>query len=144
MNTQPRSHIDIILKLMNEDPMIGGATTNLTGASYAQNAQDVYQELGSNDLAGFKSSNVQINELPVNETYTEKEVKIAKRFIHLLGDKERARRLLDKVIAADEMIGIEDSAVADQNNIEKIASLIPSEVDHPTDYSPAFNPSSYR
>lgn len=141
MDTVSKSQINHILRLMMEDPMIGGATTNLTGAAYAQNAQDVYQDLGQSELEGFRDSDQPIQELPVNETYTDKEVKMAKRFIHLLGGRERARKLLDKVISADEMIGVRDDGANDRRSIETIASLIPSEVDYPTDYSPSFNPS---
>jgi hypothetical protein len=126
---------------MNEDPMSGGSTENLTGATQAQDAQNIYQDLGTNYLPGIKQSG-RLDTLSVNETFTEKEVKIAKKFISLVGGQERAATLLDKVIAADQMIGVESEEELDRQNIEKIAEIMPTEVDYPTDYSSAFNPSS--
>ena len=145
MNVVSNNSIKQILRLMTEDQTIGGSTSNLSGAKYAQDAQSAYQDMGHNTLNGFNSEENQFEDLSVGEKYTEREVKIAKRFIALSGGSERARDLLEKTIQADQLLGISDSEEQqDRNDIEQIASVIPDQADFPTDYSSRFNPSSNR
>lgn len=145
MSTVSNKSIQKILYLMNENSTIGGATANLSGAAYAQEAS--FPSMGQSIMQGFNDEG-QIDELEVNESYTEKEVKIARRFIKLLGGSERARDLLEKVISADSIIGIEEPEQyqedREKSQIDQIAMMVPSEVDTPTDYSARFNPSSTR
>lgn len=145
MSTVSNKSIQQILYLMNENSMVGGATANLSGAAYAQEAS--FPSMGQNIMQGFNSEGP-IEELEVNESYTEKEVKIARRFIKLLGGDERARDLLEKVISADSIIGVEEPEQAQEDHeksqIDQIATMVPNDVDMPTDYSSRFNPSSKR
>jgi hypothetical protein len=103
--------------------------------------------MGQNIMQGFNSGEP-IDELEINETYTEKEVKLTRRYIQLLGGGERARDLLEKVISADNIIGVEEPEQhqenREKNQIDQIAMMVPSEVDTPTDFSSRFNPSSNR
>ena len=145
MNSVSNNSIKQILRLMTEDQTIGGSTANLSGARYAQDAENIYQDMGHNTLDGFNSDQQQFEDLDVGEKYTEREVKIAKRFIALTGGGERARDLLEKTIQADQLLGISTSEEEqDRNDIEQIASIIPDQADFPTDYSSRFNPSSNR
>jgi len=145
VSTVSNKSIQKILYLMNENSMIGGSTPNLTGAAYAQEGS--IPSMGQNIMQGFNSGEP-IDELEINETYTEKEVKLTRRYIQLLGGGERARDLLEKVISADNIIGVEEPEQQqenrEKNQIDQIAMMVPSEVDTPTDFSSRFNPSSNR
>ena len=132
--------ISNILRLLNEDPMVSGSTSNLTGAKYAQEAE--MRDSGHHSLAGFNQNDLPTQDLTIGETFTEKEIRIGKRFIELAGGHERARDLLDKIIQSDHIFGITDDQ-ADQAQIDMIAQSVPEEPDYPTDFSSRFNPSSY-
>lgn len=141
MRNSSRQDISQILRLMNEDMNIPGSTENLTGARYAQEAE--LRDLGTNSLQGFTDETGQIEDLTIGETYTDKEIKIGRRFVELMGSHERARDLLDKIVQSDQIFGVTDEE-NDANQIEQIASNVPEMPDLATNFSARFDPSSYR
>ena len=144
MSGSSQQDINRILRLMNEDMNVPGSTQNLSGAKYAQEAE--MNELGTNILPGFNTEMNSTEDLTVGETFSDREVKIGKRFIELLGGHNRARDLLDKIIQSDQIFGITD----DQQDAAQIGQIADDTPDHPdfaSDFTPnfsaRFDPSSY-
>ncbi len=89
------------------------------------------------------------SECDEQEGYTSKELKIAKKFIELMGSADRAREILDKVDDCLECLDIVDEQPADDASaIEKMAGLMPMLPDLPMaakaamDLSTLYNPNA--
>lgn len=84
------------------------------------------------------------------EGYSESELKIAKRFVELIGGCDRARELLDKVAECEECLGLldDEGSGSDENTIQKMAVMMPLQPDLPTsvkngmDLASLYNPSA--
>lgn len=122
--------VDEISRLMCEmDPT--GATSDLSGGTLAQDAVSMT-----------------INQMPVGDEEaeyeesecSEEELKLAKKFVELVGDPERARELVDKVADCEDCLGI----IGDEENIDMMADIMPDMPDMPTSGSMAvqFDPNS--
>lgn len=89
------------------------------------------------------------------DEFSEKDLKIAKRFIELMGGADRARAAVDKVDEGQEFLGLLDDEECenggcddgDAGMIAKLAGLLPSMPDLPTgkqsmDVSSLYNPNA--
>lgn len=112
-----------------------GATSILTGASMAQDEMECVGQEFATDNIGYGSDTE-----PEQTEFSDLEFKLAKRFLELIGGAERARDLIDKCDECQECLGL----VSDEDQIETISGMIPSDVDLPTmqskDLSPLYNP----
>jgi hypothetical protein len=132
--------------LVTEDP---GMTSILSGASSAQNAQSLPFD-GDASISVVKIQE-EPDELEEPEGYTAKELKLAKRFVELVGGADRARELIDKVDDCEDCLQIIDDEEVqrrDAAEIEKMAGLIPGLPDLPMaakavmDLSSLYNPNA--
>lgn len=75
------------------------------------------------------------SELQEDKPFSENDLKIAKRFVELVGGVDRARELLDKIDECEDCIGLVDDEGMeehDSSEITKLAQMMPSMVDLPT------------
>lgn len=134
----------LIASLMNEDM---GMSSSIAGGSSAH--QDMSMPMGTEvDIVAVQGCD-ELEDEP--EGYTERELKLAKRFIELVGGADRARELLDKVDECEECLDLVDDEEAedpDVSAIQKIAGMVPMLPDLPTsakngmDLSTLYNPSA--
>lgn len=129
MNTDIKAIIAIL-----ENVEVPGSTSILSGASMAQDEM----MLGDMDDASTNNGyDVQNND---DQEFTSTELKLAKRFIELIGGAEKAKDLIDKCDECQECLGL----VSDDDQIQEISVMVPSDVDLPTikskDFSPLYNP----
>lgn len=140
VNESMDNEINRIAELL-EDVAPSGGTSHLTGASTAQIAMMVPPDITTvtSDMPGYGDTTE-----PEEPQFTELELKLARRFIELVGGAERARDLVNKCDECEECLGL----VSDDDNdsIEGMASVIPSDVDLPTprgvDISSLYNPNA--
>lgn len=97
-----------------------------------------------NDDDIISSSNHQYNDPDCSEEFefSELELRLADRFIELVGGADRARDLINKCDECHDCLGL----VNDDDAIDDIAKSVPSEVDYPTingtDLSSLYNPNT--
>lgn len=133
------NEIQKILQIMNENPMEPGHTANLSGAKYAQVTPPGH-DYSIDDLGG--SSDLGMIETE-SHSFTAQEVKLARRFVQLIGDPSKARDLVERVVQADADINVEpDYEQIDRQTIDHIGNMTPDEPDSPVNYSSYFDPSS--
>ncbi len=76
--------------------------------------------------------------------FTEQHLRLAKRFIELMGGADRAREVLDKVDDCEDCLGLIDdnqsAADSDSAAIEKMAGMLPNLPDLPMALSNLYNP----
>lgn len=125
-----KKDIDKIVMLLSENAMVSGATTNLTGAGYAQDMENL------GDPPAMMDQEQNIAEFDPSPTYTERDVRIAKRFIELAGGIDRAEDLLLKVRQSDEIFGFSQER-EDRESISRISDAMPSMPDLPSEYVPS-------
>jgi hypothetical protein len=63
------------------------------------------------------------------EDFSEQEMRLAKKFIELVGCPERATELLNKAVECGECLGM----LSDEDAIQKISNVIPNYPDEPMD-----------
>jgi hypothetical protein len=78
------------------------------------------------------------------EGFTTQQLKIAKRFVELVGGAEKARALVDKVDECNECLDLIDdpSEASDASAIQKLAGAMPGLPDLPMELSGLYNPSA--
>lgn len=122
MNDVPHNVVNSVARLMCEmEPMAN--TSGIAGGAMAQDASSL---MTINQLPGGAESKYEDN--GDCQEYSEEELQLAKQFIELVGDAERARELVDKALDCEECLGMID----DEENIEFLASIMPDTPDMPT------------
>lgn len=118
--------IKMIVSLL-EDIGTPGTTSILSGASMAQLAMD-------DDVAQIANGAESYEQTPQDsDKYTALELRLAARFVELVGGSERACDLIKKIKEVQEVLDPDrQSAASDSQNIDAIAGLVPSDVDLPT------------
>ncbi len=69
---------------------------------------------------------------PSEGEYCEEELQLAKRFIELVGDGDRAKELVAKVLDCEDCLGIIDDEMKTSQDISDIADQTPESMDLPT------------
>lgn len=110
---------------------------------------------GGNAMAQDALTLMTINNTPMGQSqhendaledeFSDTELKLAKRFIDILGSVERAQNLLDKVSECEECLGmIDDDEETDNSDdaavIGMISNAVPSSPDMPMNMSSQYNP----
>ena len=117
-----------------------GMTSTLSGASMAQGEQDVQNMDDGNDMMTMG------NDEPTEDDelgFTSQQLKIAKRFVELMGGADKARAAIDKVDECDECLDmVDDDQEGDSEAIERMAGMLPSQPDLPMALSNMYNPSA--
>lgn len=78
-------------------------------------------------------------------SFTATQLRIAKRFIELMGGAEKARAIVDKVDECEECLDIIDDDVrgeSDSSMIDKISGMLPGLPDLPMELSNLYNPAA--
>lgn len=79
-------------------------------------------------------------------SFNEFQLRVAKRFIELMGSADKARAVIDKVDECEECLGlIDDDDIRDDHDasmIQKISSMLPGLPDLPMELSNLYNPSA--
>jgi hypothetical protein len=93
---------------------------------------------GTGEVGGMAIAVGQATDENGEEEFTDKEMKMAKRFIELCGSADRVQELLDKALECEDCLGMIDDEEQDATIIAQIGEVIPSEVDMPTatNYNP--------
>lgn len=114
-----------------------GATSITSGSSTAQTIMvppDTHTVFSEPSGYGVETE-------PEEPQFTDLELKLAKRFLELIGGPERARDLINKCDECQECLGLVGDD--DENTITSISQNIPSDVDLPTQNSSSlYNPSA--
>ncbi len=124
-----------------------GKTETLSGAAAAQNEMTLPFATDLNFVDIHKGDGQEDDyETQNEEQYSEKELKITKRFIEIVGGADRARELLDKVDECEDCLGLVDEEDDDESIIQQIADAAPEVPDFPTSIknmgiSTLYNPS---
>jgi hypothetical protein len=131
--------IRIIMALL-EDAGMPGSTSVLSGAASAQNTMlDQPEQYVDTSNIGYG-----VGTEPEEPEFTDLEMRLAKRFLELIGGPERARDLINKCDECEDCLGLVGGD--DESQISSISELIPSEVDLPTpsrsDLSSLYNPNA--
>ena len=117
--------------------LIGGGNMIQTSMSYNDNHND---NIMNPDDGGYGRETS-----PEEPQFTDLELRIARRFLELVGGIERARDLISRCDECEECLGIIDDDEMDQQTISGVANMMPDEVDMPTnskDMSSLYNPSA--
>jgi hypothetical protein len=85
-----------------------------------------------NVMAGMMDSDVVPQEDTYDENFSDDEMKLAKRFIELVGCPERAEGLLAKALEGFEYLGMIDDNETDAATIGVLAQGVPTDVDAPS------------
>jgi hypothetical protein len=128
-----------IIALMNEDGIVPGSTSVLTGAAMAQSVPNTDNP---NMLASDNGGYGEPTEPEAND-FTELEYKLTKRFLELIGGTERAREIINKCDDCEECLNL--VTADDDDVINSIASTMPDDVGLPTNIvnmSSLYNPST--
>jgi hypothetical protein len=133
------NEIRMIMTLL-EDAGMPGATSVLSGAASAQNTMlDQPQPRMSTSNMGYG-----IPTEPEEPEFTDLEMRLAKRFLELIGGPERARDLINKCDECEDCLGL--VGTDDESQIASISELIPTDVDLPTpsrsNISSLYNPNA--
>jgi hypothetical protein len=133
----PDKTVALMARLMTEmDPMSGsgGSPGHMGGDNVAQHALTLMTI--NNTPAGQSRYDDQDE-----EGFTDDELKLAKRFIELVGSPERAVELLDRVGDCEECLGMIDDEEQDAANIDQISQGIPSDAGSPmSNFAAQFDP----
>lgn len=132
--------ISLILSIM-EDDMVPGRTP-MSGGIMAQTSMS-YPDNHSDDLLNPDNGGYGRDSGPEEPQFTDLELRLARRFLQLVGGIERARDLISRCDECEECLGLVDDE--DEQTINGVASMIPDEVDMPTmrsDLSSLYNPSA--
>lgn len=140
-----RSPQYIIAQMMNEDYDF---TASSAGVSVGQDMPSL--DVGCDDCDnGLRSTNDNYED----DEPTSSELKLGKRFVELIGSIEKARTILDKIEECSDCLDLiddEDENDVDSLMINKIAEIMPSDVDGVTSPTAAhnlaslYNPSNIR
>lgn len=76
------------------------------------------------------------------ENFTEFQLKVAKRFIEIMGNADKARSVIDKVDDCQECLGLVDDEENDGDAIGQMADMMPGSPDLPMELSNLYNPSA--
>ncbi len=117
------NQMSVIARLMNEDgdmtaQLGGGETSGAFSMRGSDTEESEYLEQDDEERGGF----------------TAKDLKIAKRFVELMGGADRAREIVDKVDECQdclELIDDEEVQKRDGSAIEHMAGFMPSTPDLP-------------
>lgn len=146
-----RDEVKLILSLMEDYPT--GNTSILTGGSMAQDEEQLQDEM----LGGQAAYAEQHEDSPMSDgagTFTALELRLATRFLELVGGAARAKELIEKVVDCQECLGVDDQLEQiDGERINAMADMMPFSADLPTarsagmprqasDYSSLYNPSA--
>ncbi len=85
-----------------------------------------------NVMAGMMDQSVTPQEETYDENFSDAEMKLAKRFIELVGCPERAEELLAKALEGFEYLGMIDDNETDAAAIGVVAQGVPMDVDAPS------------
>lgn len=132
--------INLILSIM-EDDMVPGRTP-MGGGIMAQTSM-AFPDNHSGDLLNPDNGGYGRDSSPEEPKFTDLELRLARRFMQLVGGIERARDLINRCDECEECLGLVDDD--DEQTIDGVASMIPDEVDMPTmrnDLSSLYNPSA--
>lgn len=141
MRPATNGEVNYIAKLMVEMDPTSGSASHLAGDTMAQDAMTLLT-INNTPMGQSRYENDGMEE---EEEFGETELKLAKRFIEIIGGADRARDLLDKVNDCEECLGMVDGDEEDEDvdMIGKISASIPSSPDMPMmNMASQFNPSS--
>lgn len=123
---------------MVESPSMTGMSTLMGGGS-AMTRDD-------STLDDIESTTVMTEPDCEEDGFTATQLRIAKRFIELMGGADKARAAVDKVDEGEEFLGlIDDDRVrndSDVSAISKIAGMLPGTPDLPMELSNLYNPAA--
>lgn len=126
MNTANQNTVNKIAKLMLEmDPMSGSGLGGLAGGTMTTQAPAPLMTF--NQLPGMGCQGNECDQETAEQTFSERDLKIAKRFIELIGGADRAKELIEKVVECEECLGLVD----DNENINAFANSMPEYPDMP-------------
>ncbi len=134
MATRNRNAQSVIAQLMMEDIGMGPSSGSVKGGGPTQNMLGVPDD--ETQVAMISMSTNGEMEEDDSQGFTEKELKLTKRFVELVGGADRARELLDKVDECEDCLGlIDDEESSDDDIINHMAGLMPLSADLPTGIS---------
>jgi hypothetical protein len=119
---------NLIARLMNEEMGMVSPLSGLMGQQAMPPAEATAPEIDDGQCDPD-------NELEEPEGFGERHLKIAKRFIELMGGADRAREIIDKVDECEDCLQLIDDDESDRRDvsqIEQLAGLMPSLPDLPT------------
>lgn len=125
------------------DPLV--ESPSMTGMSTMTGSASIPQDSNLDVDGDAETRMLTEPEPPSDEEFTEQELKIAKRFVELMGSADKARAAVDKVDEYQECLGLlddEDEQERDGNTIEKLAGMMPGLPDLPMELSGLYNPSA--
>ncbi len=124
MNNASDKTVNQIMRLMCEmDPT--GLTNNIVGG-VSTPVNQPYTTLNQSPFGGDRYEN-NCDDYP---DFTEQEMRLAKKFVELVGCPERATELLNKVAECEDCLGLIDDSETDE--IGFVASTVPMAPDMPT------------
>lgn len=114
-------------ELLEDFPPTGGNTSHMTGGSTAQIAMMVPPDITTvvSEPGGYGTTEQEGPE------FSELELRLANRFLELIGGAERARDVINKCEECNECLGLTDDD-SEEGSIDNIAAMIPSSSDLPT------------
>lgn len=115
----------------------------LDGAAMAQQEQDL--PMGGTEIEILNTDTDELEEPQEDEGFTEQELKLAKRFVELIGGTDRARYAIEKIDECDDCLDLIDD---EEDQISSFADSMPDLPDLPTalqnnlNLSSLYNPSA--
>lgn len=145
-----RSQQQVIAGLMDRlDPLV--ESPSMTGMSTLMGGGSASTQDDSTLDVDAESTTVYMTEPESDEDvnhFNPTQLKIAKRFIELMGGADKARAAIDKVDEGEEFLGLIDDdddgvrADSDSSMISKMAGMLPGTPDLPMELSNLYNPAA--
>ncbi len=130
------------------DPMVESTSTSsmsgLMGGGMGSTRDDATLDSGMGEPADVLVEPDTDTEMDGGEEgFTEFQIKVAKRFIEIMGGADKARAVVDKVDECEECLGIVDDDMGDENTIGQMAGMMPGSPDLPMELSNLYNQSAH-
>lgn len=141
-----RTNQQIIAGLMDRlDPMM--EMSGMSGMPGMMGSDDSSTLSDGESTMVMTEPSCDTNSCEEEEPFSEFQLKVAKRFIELMGGADRARSVVDKVDECEDCLGLvdDDDDIRDGHDssvIQKISGMLPGSPDLPMELSNLYNPSA--
>jgi hypothetical protein len=131
---------------MVESPSMTGMSTMMGGGSAATRDDSVLDDQESTTVI-LAEPDCGAGDCDDGDHFSEFQLRVAKRFIDLMGGADKARAAIDKVDECEDCLGLvdDDDEVRDDHDssmIEQISSMLPGAPDLPMELSNLYNPAA--
>ncbi len=130
---------------MVESPSMTGVSTMMGGGSAATRDDSTLEDSSATVI--LTEPDCETGDCDEGDNFSEFQLRVAKRFIDLMGGADKARAAVDKVDECEDCLGLVDDEDQVRDNhdssvIEQISGMLPGLPDLPMELSSLYNPAA--